>query len=81
MKNFFLNFYLNQSRSQATIFGSSIININHLVSAVTGVGVKCDTWENKRKANPLAAPPGYLDQDTTEFQKKGKHHMFLNKMH
>jgi hypothetical protein len=61
---------LDKSRSQATIFGSSIININHLVSAVAGVGVKCDTWENKRKANPLAAPPGYLDQDTTEFQKK-----------
>ena len=42
-----------------------------LVRAVRGVGVECDTWENKRKNNPLAdAAPGYLDE-ASGFSKHG----------
>lgn len=52
---------LDKARGQATVFGSSTIDINDLVKAVKGVGVNCDTWANRRKKNPLAAP-GYLDE-------------------
>jgi hypothetical protein len=55
------------------VFGSSTIDINDLVTAVRTVGVKCDTWENARKANPLAdaAQPGYLDEEPSATGKAG----------
>lgn len=62
---------LDKSRGQATVFGSSTIDIMDLVAAVRSKGFTCDTWENKRKANPLASsPPGYLDE-VSGFSKKG----------
>ena len=62
---------LDRARGQATVFGSSTIEIDSLVAAVRAKGFNCDTWENKRKENPLAsAPPGYLDE-TNNFSAAG----------
>lgn len=54
---------LDKGRGQATVFGSSTIDIQDLVAAVRKIGVTCDTWENKRKQNPLSSP-GYLDEES-----------------
>ena len=53
---------LDKNRGQATVFGSSTIDIDDLVKVVRAKGFTCDTWANKRKANPLASAPGYLDE-------------------